>query len=184
MKLFTRHTRFGTRTVTGCTALVAAMALGAGTRQAHACGGLFCDGPPPNPFSPLPVAQNGENVVFAIDKDPAGGAPTQTVHIQILYTGDAAQFSWILPLDAMPGPPEVGTDALFASLLSATQPRFQTVSVTDGQCLPDSPCTTCDKGGMTSGPRAAVDASFNGAGGTPSVNVSFQGAVGPYAAAV
>src|SRR5438128_8745707 len=91
--------------------------------RAHACGGLFCDGRPPNPFSPLPVAQNGENVVFAIDKDPAGGATRLTAHIQILYTGDAAKFSWIVPVDAAPTV-DVGTDQLFTSLLGATQPRF------------------------------------------------------------
>ncbi len=59
-----------------------------------------------------PVAQNGENVVFSITKDPAGGAPTLAAHIQILYTGDAAKFSWIVPVDAAPTL-TTGTDRLF-----------------------------------------------------------------------
>src|SRR5215813_11230984 len=70
--------------------------------DAHACGGLFCNARPPDPFAPLPVAQNGENVVFSITKDAAGGAPTLQAHIQILYTGDAAKFSWVVPVEAEP----------------------------------------------------------------------------------
>ena len=51
------------------TALVAGGgAPGVGPRTAQACGGLFCGGPPPDPFAPLPVAQSGENIVFALDK--------------------------------------------------------------------------------------------------------------------
>ena len=63
-------------------ALVALIGVGSATivlgqvNQAQACGGLFCNGRPPDPFAPLPVAQNGENVVFSITQDPAGGAPT------------------------------------------------------------------------------------------------------------
>lgn len=104
--------------------------------EARACGGLFCGGPPPNPFDPLPVAQTGENVVFAIDKDPAGGASTLQAHIQILYAGDAAQFSWVVPVDAMPEL-SVGTDRLFSALETATRPQFRNSFVTDGECLPN-----------------------------------------------
>jgi hypothetical protein len=44
-------------------------------------------------------------------------------HIQIQYRGDAARFSWILPVPALPEI-EVGSDPLFAALLAATVPRF------------------------------------------------------------
>ena len=81
---------------------LASLALVATHGDASACGGLFCNARPPDPFAPLPVAQNGENVVFSITKDPAGGAPTLQAHIQILYTGDAAKFSWVVPVDAAP----------------------------------------------------------------------------------
>jgi hypothetical protein len=64
-----------------------------GHQEARACGGLFCNARPPDPFAPLPVAQNGENIVFSITPDPAGGAPTLVAHIQILYTGAADKFS-------------------------------------------------------------------------------------------
>ncbi|HEY4184056.1 MAG TPA: DUF2330 domain-containing protein [Polyangia bacterium] len=155
-------------------------------RSARACGGLFCDGPPANPFAPLPVAQNGENVVFSIDKDPAGGATKMTAQIQILYTGDAAQFSWVVPVDAMPTL-GVGTDQLFTSLLSATQPQFQALSDVDGTCLPDN---YGGKGIFDAGIISTPTNSSGGAGGatgggpTGSVNVTFQGGVGPYDAAV
>lgn len=153
--------------------------------SARACGGLFCDGRPPNPFAPLPVAQNGENVVFAIDKDPKGGSPTLTAHIQILYTGDAAQFSWIVPVDANPTL-DVGTDQLFASLATATQPQFVASYATDGQCLPDASCPGCDGKSPSAGGGSmrGADAGVLTAGPEGAVNVSFQGAVGSYDAAV
>src|SRR4030095_7248389 len=114
---------------------LASLALVAGHREASACGGLFCNARPPDPFAPLPVAQNGENVVFSITKDPAGGAPTLEAHIQILYTGDAAKFSWVVPVDAAPTP-SVGTDRLFAQLANLTAPRFQPNYQTSGTCRP------------------------------------------------
>ena len=163
---------------------LASLALVAFPGSARACGGLFCDRPA-NPFSPLPVAQNGENVVFAIDEDPQGGSPTLTAHIQILYTGDAAKFSWIVPVDANPTL-DVGTDQLFTSLATATQPQFVAAYATDGQCLPDPTCPSCEGSlppGVNGAPRGGADAGVL-SGGTKGVDVSFQGAVGPYDAAV
>ena len=84
------------RMTTAIAALAAAAAFGSGARPARACGGLFCGGPPPDPFAPLPVAQSGENIVFAVDKDPSTGQKTVTAYIQILYSGTASDFSWVL----------------------------------------------------------------------------------------
>src|SRR5260221_7464525 len=103
-------------------------------REARACGGLFCNAPPPDPFAPLPVAQSGENVVFSITKDPLGGAPTIAAHIQILYTGDAAKFSWVVPVEAVPTL-STGTDRLFSQLATVTQPTFATDYQTSGNCI-------------------------------------------------
>src|SRR4051794_28589267 len=116
---------------------VASLALVATHGDARACGGLFCNARPPDPFAPLPVAQNGENVVFSITKDPAGGAPTLEAHIQIVYTGDAAKFSWVVPVDAAPTL-STGTDRLFTQLASVTAPRFITSPVIDGNCIPQT----------------------------------------------
>jgi MYXO-CTERM domain-containing protein len=167
-------------------ALLGSTALSAFAFQsdARACGGLFCNAPPPDPFAPLPVAQNGENVVFAITKDPAGGAPTIDAHIQILYTGDVAKFSWIVPVEAAPDL-HTGTDKLFSTLASLTQPQFNAQYETSGTCLPDPqvyPSGPVTGGGFAAtGSAGSSGAQDAGAGG---VSVSFQGAVGPYEAAV
>jgi MYXO-CTERM domain-containing protein len=151
---------------------------------AMACGGLFCDGPPTNPLQPLPVAQNGENVVFSMTRDPAGGASHLIAHIQILYTGDAAQFSWVVPVDAVPKV-EVGTDQLFIALARVTQPRFNAAYATEGTCIPDSKnggfeAPTPGQSG-TGGRTGSADAGVISGG---SVMVLSQGAVGPFDTAV
>ena len=172
----------------GRLALVAALGTTAGLAtvalegRALACGGLFCDGPPPNPFAPLPVAQNGENVVFGITKDPAGGAPTITAHIQILYTGEAAKFSWVVPVEAVPVL-STGSDRLFSALAGVTQPRFIPDYETSGTCLPDMYNNYPPVfGGTATGSAGSTGAA--GAGGAGGVTVAFQGAVGPFDAAV
>ncbi|HSH01548.1 MAG TPA: DUF2330 domain-containing protein [Anaerolineae bacterium] len=50
----------------------------------HACGGLFCQ--------TVPVSQQAERIIFS------QGDGTVTSLIEIQYTGDAPDFSWILPL--------------------------------------------------------------------------------------
>jgi hypothetical protein len=82
-------------------------------RSAHACGGTFCDTGP----RAMPVDQTGENILFVMD------AGKVEAHIQIQYRGDAARFSWILPVPALPEI-EVGSDPLFAKLLAGTVPTF------------------------------------------------------------
>src|SRR5260221_11589988 len=151
-------------------------------REARACGGLFCNAPPPDPFAPLPVAQSGENVVFSITKDPLGGAPTIAAHIQILYAGDAAKFSWVVPVEAVPVL-STGTDGLFTSLATLTQPRFAARYETSGTCLP-TPFFSADGGAFDASADGAATGAAGAAGGPNSVMVSFQGAVGPFDAAV
>jgi MYXO-CTERM domain-containing protein len=170
----------------GWLAVMVALAGLAGTAipgDAHACGGLFCNGPPPNPFAPLPVAQNGENVVFAITPDPAGGAPTLEAHIQILYTGDAAKFSWVVPVDAAPTL-STGTDRLFTTLAGLTNPRYVPSYETTGNCIaPPAPPPT-GSGFPTAGTGAAGTGGAASADAGAGVQVTFQGAVGPFDAAV
>jgi hypothetical protein len=152
---------------------------------AHACGGLFCNQPPPNPLDPLPVAQNGENVVFAMSGDLASGTRSVVAHVQILYQGDAAQFSWVVPMEAAPTLIEAGTDQLFSTLASLTNPSFRTNTVTEGTCLPP-PAFSARDGGVSigAGTGGATSSGAGGAGATSGVTVVFQGAVGPYDTAV
>jgi MYXO-CTERM domain-containing protein len=97
-------------------------------RVAHACGGTFCDIGP----RAMPVDQTGENILFVIDSSKV------EAHIQIQYRGDAARFSWILPVPALPEI-EVGSDPLFAKLLAGTVPTFGYSTQRDG----------CNTGGST-----------------------------------
>lgn len=74
-----------------------------------ACGGFFC--------SFLPIDQAGEQIVFRKDGDQI------TTMVRILYTGDAEDFGWVLPV---PNTPEIslGSDTIFSELELATRPQF------------------------------------------------------------
>ncbi len=95
-----------------CLALPFAAAASA-PREAEACGGLFCDGGP----MPIPVDQSGENILFVWEGD------TIEAHIQIQYTGDPAQFSWVIPLQSVPEF-SVGSQPLFDALLAGSVPTY------------------------------------------------------------
>ena len=160
--------------------LVGAVVLGAGRPAAWACGGLFCDSPPPNPFDPLPIAQRGENIVFGVTQDPQTGLQSVEAHIQIFYTGPADKFSWIVPVDAAPTV-SVGTDRLFTAVAGVTQPTYQSDVRVEGTCKPEPPSPGFP--GAASGGNASVaDASADA--GSAGVQVISMGAVGPYETAV
>jgi uncharacterized protein DUF2330 len=154
---------------------------GLGPRAAHACGGLFCGGPPPDPFAPLPVVQSGENIVFAVDKDPETGQGTVTAYIQIMYAGTASEFSWVLPIDAVPTI-TVGSDRVFTVAAQQTRPTYTVDYITEGRCKPDPRNTFDSRGNPTAG-GTGTGGSGGGAVG-PGVNVIFRGDVGPYDAVV
>jgi len=118
-------------------------------RAAHACGGTFCDIGP----RAMPVDQTGENILFVIDSGKV------EAHIQIQYRGDAARFSWILPVPALPEI-EVGSDPLFGKLLRGSVPTFGFSTQRDF-------CggTTGAGGGGGSGPPISADASADAGGG-------------------
>jgi len=158
------------------------LALAAGARPAEACGGLFCNSPPPDPFAPLPVAQTGENIVFAVD-NPGTGTTMVTAYIQILYGGEATKFSWVIPVDAVPQL-SVGTDRIFTVASSLTQPRYSANWVTDGVCKQDGSRGVTDQGFPTGAGNATGTAGTGGTVSPPGVTVSFRGDVGPYDAAV
>ncbi len=89
-------------------AFILAFALGS-PRLAEACGGFFC--------STLPMNQVSERILFVDRGDSV------TTHVQIQYSGSAADFAWILPV---PSPPQlaVSHNELFRQLQFATQPFF------------------------------------------------------------
>ncbi|HEY7374399.1 MAG TPA: DUF2330 domain-containing protein [Polyangia bacterium] len=177
-----RGTHHSRRLALAGTALAVAAAFAAGARPAHACGGLFCGGPPPDPFAPLPVAQSGENIVFAVDKDPATGQGTVTAYIQILYSGTASDFSWVLPIEAIPDI-SVGSDRVFTQVAAVTRPSYSASFVTEGECKPDGR-TVYDGGANTAGSGGSTGTGGTGGAVGGGVNVIFRGDVGPYDALV
>jgi hypothetical protein len=149
-----------------------ALAIAAvGAREARACGGFFCNAPPPD--GSLPIAQAAENVLFVLDTDPATGAHRVEAHIQIAYTGPATSFSWIVPVTAVPTV-DVGWDILFDRIEPPTRPSFVLTRVMDGKCQGGGSGIGCggaaeDKAGG-SGPLSPVS----------TVDVLSRGSVGPF----
>ena len=144
---------------------------------AWACGGFFCDGP--SPGGPLPIAQAAENVLFVMGHDPASGASTVEAHIQVLYTGPASKFSWIVPVTSVPTV-SVGADILFDRIEPPTRPSFNVTYQQEGNCRGVS-----GVGAGCGSAAGGVSASANGDGtkgdhGQPEVDVLSHGSVGPY----
>jgi hypothetical protein len=54
-----------------------------------ACGGLFCQ--------TSPVNQQAERIIFSMNADG-----TISAYVQINYTGDAANFAWVVPVPSVP----------------------------------------------------------------------------------
>ncbi len=149
--------------------------LAARPPAARACGGFFCD-QPGGLLGSQPIAQTGENVLFRYDPTAPTGTSIEA-HIQIFYSGPAAQFSWILPVDALPTL-DTGSDSVFTAVANQTNPSFQVTTTIEGTCRPVvyPPMTATGAGGSAA---HAVDAGASGG-----VTIDFQGAVGPYDAAV
>lgn len=76
---------------------------------AKACGGFFCQ--------TIPINQAAEQIIFR--QEPG----RVTAMIRILYSGNAEDFSWVVPV---PDTPEIsiGSDITFNDLDFATQPNF------------------------------------------------------------
>ena len=131
------------------------------TQVTNGCGGFFCT---PN----QPVIQSGEAIVFAVNAQTGA----VEMHVQIDYSGEAEDFSWLLP---MPIQPEisVGSDVLFTSLFENTRPQFNFVIHNDAT-------TTCSADLLqTVACATMVDESTDSAAES-SATVLEQGSVGPF----
>jgi hypothetical protein len=126
-----------------------------GASHANACGGFFCQ--------LVPIDQAGEQIVFRKD----GIFVTAMVLIQ--YTGDAEEFSWVVPVSGIPEL-SVGSDAVFTALESSTRPQF--ILETNGQRCPS------DDGDSFFGGSAPM--SDSAGEGDDGVNVVERLAVGPF----
>ena len=143
--------------------------------EARACGGFFCNRP--NVPTDLPVAQTGENVLFAMDATTPGLYRLEA-HIQIFYTGPADKFSWVVPVDALPTL-DVGSNAVFQALDAATRPKLMVTRKIEGVCSDDRPSYGFG-GSSASGGRRDAGADVGNSG----VDVAFKGNVGPFDAVV
>ncbi len=128
--------------------------------RAEACGGFFC--------SRVPIDQAGERIVFGVRDN------TVEAHVQIQYQGAAENFSWVVPMPALPTL-EVGTPLIFGYLDARTQPRFQL----EWQ-------NTCGGGGRGGALEDVADGAPPpySAPGNGGVVVVSQSEVGPYDAAI
>lgn len=138
-------------------------------RPAEACGCFT----PPDPT--VPLVQAGERILFAVDQGQV------TAHIQVQYAGaSASDFGWLLPLPSVPTL-ELGTDELFARLITTTQPSYRLSVTRDSSCTPvfASGGGTAFGGGTGGASGSSVDA---GSAAPPLVVV--QDSVGPYDYAV
>lgn len=139
-----------------CAVAAALLLISAG--NAVACGGLFCQNDP--------VDQSGERIVFTVNDDQ-----TITSLIEIQYSGEAPDFSWILPI-----PDAIGQDDLqvpedgpqvFTDLHDATD--VQVIAPTRRSCSDSDSADSTDS------------AVFTTAGAEDSgVEVFASGEVGPF----
>ncbi|MSP91434.1 MAG: DUF2330 domain-containing protein [Myxococcales bacterium] len=121
---------------------------------AWACGGFFC-------FT-QPVDQSAERILYV-----QTGPGKLSVHIQISYTGDDKQFSWVLPLQKLPKL-GIGSDTVFQLLEQYTSPAFQLDWQNKADCWGGGQCL-----------EDAV-AGSGGGGNFDGVTVLAQETVGPY----
>ncbi len=128
---------------------------------AYACGGFFCN--------QTPVDQSAERIVFAVDETTS----TVETHVQIFYTGVAAEFAWVVPVAQIPEI-FVSTDTLFDNLALYTAPTFQTDIVYEGECQGYYPYWLDYAGSYSS--SASADTGSAG----ESVEVIATQQVGPY----
>ena len=135
--------------------LAAFLCLLLGAPAARACGGFFC--------TTLPMNQAAENILFV------QGEGTVTTHVQLLYSGAASDFAWILPVPSVPDL-AVSHNRIFAQLQWSTRPGFR-LDFQEDDC--GFPMVFRD-GGLESIPTSAEG----------EVEVVLQEQVGPYDTAV
>ncbi|MGB0678273.1 MAG: DUF2330 domain-containing protein [Polyangiales bacterium] len=142
--------------------LVFGVSVTAAARPAAACGGFFCD-------NATPVNQAAERIIFSVHDDG-----TVTAVVQIVYSGPAERFAWVLPV---PGQPDISVASNIAlqRLQQATNPNYQLRTEVRGACLPEP-----SNAAFASQAGAAEDGGGGVAPSNSGVQVLDQGSVGPY----
>lgn len=91
-------------------AIVLLSAITLSLSSVSACGGLFCQN--------VPVDQQAERIIFTVNDDE-----TVSAYVQINYTGEAPDFSWVVPVPSVPDV-DVAEIASFDELSNLTAPVF------------------------------------------------------------
>jgi hypothetical protein len=146
--------------------IVAGLSLALPT-PAQACGGFFC--------SSVPVEQNAERILFELDPTADGGIGEVTAVVEVMYSGDAADFSWVVPVPSLPE--DVELDVAPGSALTL----FDSASAP--QIIP--PPAVCNSNGpfppARGGGFSANDSAEGGGDDDDGVDVIDLPQVGPYA---
>lgn len=121
------------------------------TYTVDACGGLFCQN--------TPVDQQAERIIFTVNGDN-----TITAYVQINYTGEAPDFSWVVPVPSVPEV-DVAEIATFDELSTLTAPVFTPPPVPDCAMV------------LMAVPESAAAGEFDDS----AVEVLAAGTAGPYA---
>jgi hypothetical protein len=136
----------------------------ASPKQAEACGGLFCD------QNNGAVNQTAERIIFSDNGDG-----TVTSVVQILYSGPADEFSWILPVPGIPDV-KVSSNTAFTRLQNATNPNYTLNQIIEGECADDLRATpNAESEDFDSAGDPEQGAENNGG-----VTVVDSGSAGPY----
>lgn len=129
-------------------------ALGLGIpRTANACGGFFC--------SQTPIDQQAERIIFAKD------GRNITAWIQVVYSGSAEDFAWVVPVSSVPIV-ETAEDTIFQNLDRTTAPV-----ITPPTCMSPVFAGAADDGD-------AMAENSGGSGRSDEVIVYASAEVGPY----
>ncbi|HLA44601.1 MAG TPA: DUF2330 domain-containing protein [Aggregatilineales bacterium] len=86
------------------------IALSSAGSAVEACGGLFCQN--------IPVDQQGERIIFTMN-----GNGMISAYVQINYTGEAPDFSWVVPVPDVPEV-DVAEMATFDEISQLTRPTY------------------------------------------------------------
>jgi MYXO-CTERM domain-containing protein len=144
----------------GCTLALAGVSLVADAPDAQACGGCFH----------MPPAVQAVSTVVTDHRMAFSLSTTQSVlWDQIHYTGNPAEFAWVLPVKSGASI-ELSQDAWMAALDASTQTVIQGPNP---NCTPPS-------GGVGCGGSSASGFAASGNGGGGGVTVVSQSVVGPY----
>ncbi len=139
--------------------------------RASACGGCFA---PPNPTGTVSIV-NAHRMAFL------SSPSTSILWDQIQYTGQPADFVWVLPVMGTPTV-EVGDNGFFESLVQATTIQMIAPAPPRTSCPPQycgRGCSGCLFANGSSAPTAS-DASTIALSDAGPVHVFHEGVVGPY----